>query len=92
MTTSCVWSAYRQGTGHGGAMTRRPGTRRSRLGLWQFSGRFQSLDGMVTWLESWARLVRLKELTGGVEFEVFLQVGMAKVTLLIDLLDEMANC
>lgn len=83
MTTSCAWSAYRQGIGHGGAMTRRLGTRRSRLGLWRFSGRFRSLDGRITWLESWARLVHLEELTGGVEFEVFLQVGMAKVALLI---------
>lgn len=64
-------------------MARRPGTGRCRLGLWRFSGRFQSLGGRITWLESWTGPVRLEELTGGVEFEVFLQVGMAKVALLI---------
>lgn len=45
-TTSYVWLACRQGTGRDCARTRRPGTELSRLEIWRFFDRFQSLSSV----------------------------------------------
>lgn len=61
-----------------GRVTRRRGRGPSLAALWRCAGHFRSLVELVSVLLGlWANA----GLTGGVEFEVLLEVGMSEVTL-----------
>lgn len=71
-------------------MARRPGTGRSRLGLWQFFGHFQSLCRRITWLElGWAGLLGGTHWRGGIRGLLVGQCGQGRPA---DLLVEIICC